>query len=45
MFNGIYIRLNKIRLVKDNIICCNVNGIDGELNVCGNRVVDLFGVN
>lgn len=28
LLNGIYIHSNKIRLVKDNATCCNVNGTD-----------------
>lgn len=31
LFNGIYIHSNKIRLVKDNATCCNVNGTDGRI--------------
>lgn len=28
LLNGIYIHSNKIRLIKDNAACCNVNGTD-----------------
>lgn len=45
LFNGIYIHSNKIRLVKDNATCCNVNGLTAELNVCGNRAADLSRAN